>query len=76
MKRLLAIVFIGLVFGGNSQTVIQMKDIGGVYEVPCKVNGLKMNFIFDTGASDVSISLTEALFMFRHGYLKEENICR
>ena len=33
-----------------------------------------MEFIFDTGASDVSISLTEALFMIRHGYLKEENI--
>lgn len=59
---------------GNSQTVIQMTKKGGIYTVPCKVNGLNMEFIFDTGASDVSISLTEALFMIRHGYLKEENI--
>jgi predicted aspartyl protease len=43
-----------------SQTVIQMKREGGVSIIPCKVNGLQLSFIFDTGASDVSISLTEA----------------
>jgi predicted aspartyl protease len=33
-----------------------------------------MNFIFDTGASDVSISLTEAMFMIKNGYLNESDI--
>lgn len=47
---------------------------GGIYTVPCKVNGLPLKFIFDTGASDVSISLTEALFMLKNGYLKKEDI--
>ncbi len=47
---------------------------GGTYEVPCELNGLKMNFIFDSGASDVSISLTEATFMLKNGYLKPEDI--
>jgi predicted aspartyl protease len=42
--------------------------------MPCLVNGLKLNFIFDTGASDVSISLTEASFMLKNGYLKESDI--
>ena len=38
------------------------------------VNGLPLSFIFDTGASDVVLSLIEALFMFRQGYLKESDI--
>ncbi|HBH49489.1 MAG TPA: hypothetical protein DDX98_12655, partial [Bacteroidales bacterium] len=51
-----------------------MEKKGGVYIMPCSVNGLKLNFIFDTGASDVSISLTEALFMLKNGYLSENDI--
>jgi len=51
-----------------------MKKKGDVYVVPCKVNGLDLEFIFDTGASDVSISLTEALFMIKNGYLSETDI--
>ncbi len=58
----------------NSQTTINMQKEGGVFTVPCYVNGLKLSFIFDTGASDVSISLTEALFMLKNGYLKHEDI--
>jgi len=58
----------------NAQTKITMLKEGGIYTVPCKVNGLPLKFIFDTGASDVSISLTEALFMLKNGYLKKEDI--
>lgn len=56
------------------QTVITMQKKGGVYLIPCTVNGLKLKFIFDTGASNVSISLTEALFMLKNDYLKSEDI--
>lgn len=59
---------------GKSQTVIKMKSEGGVSIIPCKVNGLSLNFIFDTGASDVSISLTEASFMLKNGYLDTADI--
>jgi tetratricopeptide (TPR) repeat protein len=59
---------------GQSQTVIKMKSEGGVSIIPCKVNGLNLNFIFDTGASDVSISLTEASFMLKNGYLDTADI--
>ncbi len=50
-----------------------MEKVGGVYKIPCKVNGLSLKFIFDTGASDVSLSLTEALFMLKNGYLSEKD---
>lgn len=54
---------------------IPMKSKGsGTYEVSCKVNDLKLNFIFDTGASDISISQTEALFMLKNEYLAEADI--
>jgi clan AA aspartic protease (TIGR02281 family) len=33
------------------------------------VNGLPLRFVFDTGASDVSLSTTEAKFMLKNGYL-------
>lgn len=58
----------------TAQTVIKMKSEGGVSIIPCKVNGLSLNFIFDTGASEVSISLTEATFMLKNGYLDTSDI--
>lgn len=56
------------------QETIKMKKEGGVYTIPCEVNGLKLRFIFDTGASDVSISSTEALFMLKNGYLDANDL--
>ena len=53
---------------------IKMNKVGGVYEIPCLVNGVKMNFIFDTGASNVCISLTEALFLYKNGYIDDDDI--
>jgi clan AA aspartic protease (TIGR02281 family) len=76
MKRILILLIILGFISTNvfAQTKIIMQKEGGVYTVPCKVNGLQLKFIFDTGASDVSISLTEALFMFKNGYLSEKDI--
>lgn len=52
--------------GSESEKVeIQMQKVGGVYQVPCKVNDVPMDFIFDTGASNVCISLTEASFLYK-----------
>ena len=54
---------------------IQMKKMySGIYEVACIINDLPLKFIFDTGASSVSISSVEASFMLKNGYLKEEDI--
>jgi hypothetical protein len=74
--RFILIFIIGCFTQLNSdaQTVIKMRRDGGVSVISCKVNGLKLDFIFDTGASDVSISLTEVLFMMKNGYLNKEDI--
>lgn len=55
----------------QAQDIVPMEKKGGVYKVPCKINGLTLKSVFDTGASDVSISLTEALFMYKNDYLQE-----
>ena len=46
----------------------------GVTKVDCTINGLPLNFVFDTGASDVTISQTEANFMFKNGYLSQRDV--
>ena len=53
---------------------VQMKKMaGGTYEVPCSINGLPLKFIFDTGASDVTISSVEANFMLKNDYLSSKD---
>ena len=44
---------------------------GGVCKVKCTINSLPLYFVFDTGASEVSISSVEANFMLKNGYLAE-----
>ena len=70
-------IFILLVFLTIScwgQVKVTMEKHGNVYYIPGKVNGLSMKFIFDTGASEVSLSLAEAVFMLKNGYLKESEL--
>ena len=72
-------VFIMLLIGichspASCQVKVQMTKEHGVYTVPCKVNGLPLKFIFDTGASDISMSLTEAQFMLKNGMLSKQDI--
>jgi clan AA aspartic protease (TIGR02281 family) len=46
----------------------------GVCKVKCNVNGLPLHFVFDTGASDVTISMVEATFMMKNGYLSGNDV--
>lgn len=50
------------------------RKAGGTFNVDCSVNGLALNMIFDTGASDVSISKVEADFMLKNNYLSKNDI--
>ena len=50
------------------------RRVGGTFNVDCSVNGLALNMIFDTGASDVSISKVEADFMLKNNYLSKDDI--
>ncbi|MDP4268721.1 MAG: retropepsin-like aspartic protease [Bacteroidota bacterium] len=58
----------------RSGTSIQMINEGGVYKVPIAINGVTLNFIFDTGASDICISPAEAAVLFRQGTLSENDV--
>lgn len=59
----------------NSKTnVIKMHKKEGVYWIESKVNDIPMRFIFDTGATNVCISKTEALLMIKNGSLTEDDI--
>lgn len=42
--------------------------------IKCQINELPMRFVFDTGASDVSISMVEASFMMKNGYLTSKDV--
>lgn len=55
-------------------STIPMIPDGGIYRMPCEINGLPLKFIFDTGASDVSISKTEAIFMIKNDFIEVEDL--
>lgn len=46
----------------------------GVCKVKCTINKLPLYFVFDTGASVVSISSVEATFMMKNGYLQPDDV--
>lgn len=46
----------------------------GVTKVKCTINDLPLHFVFDTGASDVTISMVEANFMFKNDYINKNDI--
>ena len=50
------------------------RNPGGTFEVPCEINGLPLQMIFDTGASDVTISIVEANFMLKNNYLSARDV--
>lgn len=58
--------------GGH--TKVTMRKEGGVYLVPITVNGLNLDFIFDTGASSICLSSAEALVMLRQGQITKDDI--
>ncbi|TYB72216.1 retropepsin-like aspartic protease family protein [Bizionia myxarmorum] len=75
MKKNLLLLFAFLLsLNISSQVTIKLDKVNGVYKVPCKVNGIPMEFIFDTGATNVTISITEALFLSKQGLLKQGDI--
>lgn len=46
----------------------------GVCKVKCQINGLPLYFVFDTGASSVTLSMVEATFMMKNGYLTGNDV--
>lgn len=59
--------------GSDSIIAVPFTSDRGMCKVRGEVNGLPLNFVFDTGASDVTISMVEANFMLKNGYLEERD---
>lgn len=80
MKRILAQILLSLFLsiispiGILADTQIRLEEYGGVYRLPCTVNGAKMKFIFDTGASNVCLSLSMAEYLYDNDYITSKDI--
>ena len=55
-------------------TEVPFSKENGVCKIRCQINSLPLYFIFDTGASDVSLSMVEASFMMKNGYLSKSDV--
>ncbi len=73
MKKLIFILLI-FPFFIFAQTKIKLEESGGVYTVPCKINELPFDFIFDTGASSISLSIEAANSLIKSGKLTKDDI--
>lgn len=58
----------------GEKTTIKMEKANGVYEIPTEIDDIPMHFIFDTGAGLISISETEATFLYKQGKLTQDDI--
>jgi aspartyl protease family protein len=58
----------------EEKNIIKMEKENGVKYVWIEINGLKLRFIFDTGASSICISSLEASVLYRQGTLQKEDI--
>lgn len=61
------------VYEENERNVLKMEVQNGVRYVWIEINGIKLKFIFDTGASSICISSAEAVVLVRQGLLQEED---
>jgi aspartyl protease family protein len=57
----------------GDKTTVKFNKRGGVLEIPAELNGVPMNFIFDTGASDIMISSEEAENLYSIGKLTDDD---
>lgn len=55
-------------------TEIPFTKENGICNVKCNINDLPLYFVFDTGASTVSLSMVEANFMMKNGYLDKKDV--
>ena len=55
-------------------TEVPFTKENGICNVKCRINDLPLYFVFDTGASTVSLSMVEATFMMKNGYLDKKDV--
>lgn len=57
----------------KDKTIVHMQREDGVLKIPAEINGVSLYFIFDTGASLISISSTEADNLYNQGKLQNSD---
>lgn len=58
----------------ENKTIVKMENNNGVKYIWVEINGIKLKFIFDTGASNICISSAEATVLYRQGTLQQNDI--
>jgi aspartyl protease family protein len=58
----------------EKREIIPLEQDGNMRFIIVEVNGMKLKFLLDTGASDILISIAEAIFLLKQGLIKEEDI--
>ena len=75
MKKIFCAILLCFCYASLScQTIIKMEENNGIYKIPCLVNGARMKFIFDTGATSVSMSSQMANYLLENDYISKEDI--
>lgn len=58
----------------ENRNILKMDLQNGVRFVWIEINGIRLRFIFDTGASSICISPAEATVLYRQGILQKQDI--
>jgi aspartyl protease family protein len=56
------------------KTIVSFEHENGILKIPVIINGIELYFIFDTGASLITISNQEASFLYKNGKLLEKDL--
>jgi aspartyl protease family protein len=70
----LALIVIASVCIFNKKTTVKMREENGVCYIPMKINGQELDFVFDTGASSICISMLEAMVLAKNGSLTDKDV--
>jgi len=57
----------------ENKTIVKFEYESGVLKIPIEINGVELYFIFDTGASLITISINEAEYLFSNGKLTDSD---
>ena len=60
--------------GMDKISIIKMRNYNGIYKIPAQVDGIDLDFIFDTGASTLCLSDEEANTLRKLGKLTDADI--
>lgn len=57
-----------------AQIEVPMERKNGILQIMGEANSFPMPFIFDTGASGVTMSSVEYVYLLKHGYIGEADM--